>query len=84
MNTTRYFVLPRRYNSGSSMLIKFDDHKQYWCWERNSQNWIPGTTLFEDYWLNGYLTPVVEGDGKRMIEDETKIVYKNSKNQIRT
>jgi hypothetical protein len=67
-------MLLGRYNSGIPLLIKFDDNKQYWYWDRNNQNWILGTTLFEEYWLNGHLTPVVEEAGKRMVEEEAEIL----------
>ncbi len=72
MNTTRYFVLPGRYNSGDLMLIKFDSDSHYCYWDRKDQDWISGTTVFEDHWLNGHLTCVVEEKGKRMIEEEAK------------
>ncbi len=82
MNAVRYFVLPGRYNSGNLLLIKFDGDRQYWYWD--NQNWVPGSTLFEEQWLNGHLIPVVEETGKRMIEEEAEIVFKNSKIQMRT
>ncbi len=79
---TRYFVLPGRYNSGNPLLIKFDGDRQYWYCD--NQNWILGTSLLEEHWLDGHLTPIVVEERKRMIEEESEIVFKNSKIQIRT
>lgn len=79
MDTARYFVLPGRYNSGYLVLIKFDSDRNYWYWDRNDQTWIPGTTIFEDHWLDGHLTRIVEEEGKRMIEEEAKNRFLHSK-----
>ena len=71
MNTICYFVLFGRYNSGSPLLIKFDDTRQYWWWDRHGQDWIVGnTTFFEEHWLNAHLKSVVEEEGKRLIDKE--------------
>ena len=84
MIQSQYFVLPRRYNAGNLLLIKFDGNRQYSYWDRNNKNWIPGTTIFEEHWLNGHLKPVTEKEGKKLIEKEAKIAYKNPEIQIRT
>jgi len=83
MYESQYYVLPGRYNSGTALLIKFDGNRQYSYRDRNNKNWIPGTTVFEEHWLNGHLIPVTEKKGKKMIEKDVKIACKNPEIQIR-
>jgi 5-formyltetrahydrofolate cyclo-ligase len=89
MYESQYFVLPGRYNSGNILLIKFDGNRQYSYWDRKNKTWIPGTTIFEEHWLNGYLRPVTEKAGKRMIEKGVKnashnpLQMRDLKNSIR-
>ena len=82
MIKSQYYVLPGRYNSGNVLLIKFEGNRQYSYWNRTNKNWIPGTTDFEEHWLNGHLMPVTEKKGKKMIEKEAKNAFKNSGIQV--
>jgi len=82
MIKSQYYVLPGRYNSGNVLLIKFEGNRQYSYWNRTNKNWIPGTTDFEEHWLNGHLLPVTEKKGKKMIEKEAKNAFKNSGIQV--
>lgn len=70
----QYFVLPGRCNSGNLLLIKFEGNRQYFIWDRNNKDWIPGTPVFEEHWLNGHLKPVTEKEGKNIVEKEVKNV----------
>jgi len=72
MIKSQYFLLPGRFNSGNVVLVRFDGNRRYSHWDRNNQNWIPGTTIFEEHWLNGNLIPVTEEEGKRIIEKEAR------------
>ena len=89
MIKSQYFLLPRRYNAGNLLLIKFDGNRHYSYWDGNKKNWVPGTTIFEEHWLNGYLIPVTDKEGKKLIEKEAKNASGNSlqtrelKNSIR-
>jgi len=70
--TTRYFVLPGHYASGISMLVKSDADGHYWYWGIHEKQWILGTPLFREHWLDGHLIDVTEENGKRIIEEEAK------------
>jgi hypothetical protein len=70
--TTRYFVLPGQYASGSTLLVKFDADGHYWYLGRKEKRWILGTPLFREHWLDGHLIAVTEEKGKRIIEKEAK------------
>jgi len=69
---TRYFVLPDRYATVSTLLVKIDSDEQYWYWQRKDKIWILVTTLFKKHWLDSHLIAIPEEKGKRIIEEEAK------------
>jgi hypothetical protein len=66
----RYFVLPGRYISGNSLLIKCDSENNYWYWGRKDKRWILGTPLIRFHWLDGHLAAITDEEGKRFMEDD--------------
>ena len=60
----RFFVVPGRDTSGSTLMVKFDGH--YWYQGKNDTPWNHGTTLFEEHWLDGHFIAVSEEDAKKI------------------
>ena len=65
----RYFVLPSRYTSGRTLLVKFDGEGQYWYWGRKNKKWILGTALIREHWLDGHLTAVTEEEMEKLKDE---------------